>query len=94
LNISWTRIAVQDLRAVWDFVGSDNEAAADKIIRRIFSAIEQLQRHPSLGRPGRVPGTRELVIIGTPYIVSYCSIRQEIQILAIVHGARRWPENF
>ena len=94
MNISWTRIAVQDLRAVWDFVGSDNEAAADKIIRRIFSDIEQLQRHPSLGRPGRVPGTRELVIIGTPYIVSYRSIRQEIQILAIVHGARRWPENF
>ena len=94
MNISWTRIAVQDLRAVWDFVGSDNGAAADKIIRRTFSAIEQLQRHPSLGRPGRVPGTRELVIIGTPYIVSYRSIRQEIQILAIVHGARRWPENF
>jgi addiction module RelE/StbE family toxin len=94
LNISWTRIAVQDLRAVWDFVGSDNEAAADKIIRRIFAAIEQLQGHPNLGRPGRVSGTRELVIIGTPYIVSYRSIRQEIQILAIVHGARRWPENF
>ena len=94
MNISWTRIAVQDLRAVWDFVGSDNEAAADKIIRRTFSAIEQLQRHPNFGRPGRVSGTRELVIIGTPYIVSYRSIRQEIQILAIVHGARRWPENF
>ena len=93
MNLRWTRVAVQDLQAVWDFVGDENETAADKLIQRISCAVEQLQRHPNLGRPGRVPGTRELVIIGTPYVASYRIIRPEIQVLAILHGARTWPDS-
>lgn len=61
---------------------------------RILSAIEALERHPDLGRPGRVSGTRELVITGTPLIVAYRLRRNEIQVLAVLHGARKWPERF
>jgi toxin ParE1/3/4 len=53
-----------------------------------------LPDNPRMGRPGRVPGTRELVIGQTPYIVPYRLQRGVIQILRVFHGARRWPQNF
>src|SRR5437764_1785820 len=48
---------------------ADKPAAAPRVIERIRTAVERLQEFPFLGRPGRVEGTRELVIAGTPYIV-------------------------
>lgn len=47
-----------------------------------------------MGRPGRVPGTRELVIPRTTFIVPYRLVGNTIQILRIFHGTRRWPETF
>ena len=52
-----------------------------------------LPENPQIGRPGRVPGTRELIIPKTPFIVPYRLQGNAIQILRIYHGARRWPEN-
>jgi toxin ParE1/3/4 len=46
-----------------------------------------------IGRQGRVGGTRELVVQGTPYIVVY-RVHDDVEILAVVHGARKWPESF
>jgi plasmid stabilization system protein ParE len=51
-------------------------------------------RTTRMGRPGRVPGIRELVIPTTPYIVPYRVQREAIQILRVYHGARRWPDSF
>ena len=42
--------------------------------------------HPSLGRAGRVPGTRELVVPDTPYLVPYRVRGMRIEILRIFHG--------
>jgi len=53
-----------------------------------------LPNNPEMGRPGRVPGTRELLIPRTPFIVPYRLVGNTIQILRIFHGARRWPEAF
>jgi len=53
-----------------------------------------LPESPEMGRPGRVPGTRELVIPRTPCIVPYRLVGNTIQVLRIFHGARRWPETF
>jgi toxin ParE1/3/4 len=47
---------------------------------------------PGLGRPGRVAGTRELVIPLTPYIVPYRVRDDAVQIITILHGAQRWPD--
>jgi toxin ParE1/3/4 len=52
-----------------------------------------LPDNPEMGRPGRVPGTRELVIPSTPFIVPYRLDGNTIQILRVFHGARRWPES-
>jgi toxin ParE1/3/4 len=51
-----------------------------------------LAKNPEMGRPGRVPGTRELVVPKTPFIVPYRLVGNTVQILRIFHSARRWPE--
>jgi toxin ParE1/3/4 len=87
-------LAEQDLEAACDYVQQDSQNAAKQLVGRIFSAVGMLTHHPLAGRQGRVHGTRELVVAGTPYIVAYRVHREEIQILAILHGARRWPTAF
>jgi len=59
---------LEDIR---DWIAADDPAAAGRGINRINVAVGRLARLPSLGRPGRVAGTRELVVPGMPYIVPY-----------------------
>jgi toxin ParE1/3/4 len=56
--------------------------------------VDILARHPFAGRKGRVPDTRELVISGTPFLVAYRIEKKEVRILAVLHAAREWPEEF
>jgi toxin ParE1/3/4 len=58
----------------------------------IKNSIALLKQHPALGRPGRIIGTRELVVPDTPYIIPYRIKEDEIQILRVFHGSRKWPE--
>ena len=81
--------ALQDLVALRAYIARNNPAAADQVADRIERAVRRLADAPRLGRPGRVRGTRELVITGTPYIAAYRGKPQRIEVLRIVHGARR-----
>ena len=92
MRTRWTRPALGDLEAIGDFVARDNPAAAGRLVTRIVEAIETLCDHPHLGRPGRVAGTRELAIAETPYVVPYRVVDDGVEILAVIHGARRWPD--
>jgi len=75
-------------------VAQDNAAAEESLIERIFSAVEILAQYPQIGRDGRAKGTRELVIAGTPVVVAYRSRRSRVEALAVLHAARKWPEEF
>jgi toxin ParE1/3/4 len=77
-----------------DFVSEENVSAAEKQSNIIERAIEQLASFPEMGWPGRVYGTRELVIQSTPYIAAYRLKGSIVEILALLHGARRWPTQF
>lgn len=90
LTIRWTDVAAGDLESIYEFVVQQNRSADDKVINRTLSAIDVLERFPEMGRPGRVEGTRELVV--APFIVAYRVRRSEVQILSILHAARKWPE--
>ena len=92
MKIRWTPTALRDLEALHSHVAEDSPGAAASEVRRILSAAEALSLHPELGRKGRVPGTRELIV--PPYIVAYRTQRLSIEVLVIVHAARRWPEWF
>lgn len=94
MKLRWTRLAAGHLEAAFDYLAQDNADAAGTIVDRILSAVEALERHPEMGRGGRVPRTRELVIAGTPFVVAYRVRKDRIEILAVLRGARRWPERF
>lgn len=67
-------------------------AAAARVTGRIVDMVEHLAEAPHRGRPGRIDGTRELVITRTPYIVAYRVIGHEAQVLRVLHAAQQWPE--
>jgi addiction module RelE/StbE family toxin len=91
-ELAWTEAAAQDLDDIGSYIALDNPHAADKIVRRIIETVSALAYHPKLGRVGRDPTTRELVINGTPYIAVY-RLRERVEIITIFHGARKWPDN-
>ena len=95
MTIRWARSAVRQLEAAHAFIAADNPKAADQVLSQIIESVGQLSGHPRMGRVGRVKGTRELVILNTPFIVAY-RIKEEssIQVLAVLHGKRRWPDEF
>jgi addiction module RelE/StbE family toxin len=93
-HIDWTPLARAHLTSIYEYISEDSPAAADRQIEIVLSAIDRLIDFPEMGRAGRCRNTRELVVSGTPYIVAYRITRSVIQILAIMHGYRRWPRNF
>ncbi|HXQ83582.1 MAG TPA: type II toxin-antitoxin system RelE/ParE family toxin [Xanthobacteraceae bacterium] len=95
MNIVWSPEAVQDLISLRAYIAEESLAGAQRVVLRILNDVEHLlPDNPHMGRPGRVPGTRELVIPQTPYIVPYRVRGEAIQILRVYHGARRWPDSF
>ena len=94
MRITWRQVAVDGLEAARRQIAADNPSAADRVFERILSAVSRLSDMPHLGRAGRVPGTRELVVAGTPFIVAYTASEKEVSIVAVIHGARRWPAAF
>ncbi|MDO8834223.1 MAG: type II toxin-antitoxin system RelE/ParE family toxin [Vicinamibacterales bacterium] len=94
MTLRWTRLAVSHLDSAFESLAQDNPDAAGAVADRILSAVEALERHPEMGRSGRVPRTRELVVTGTPFIAAYRVRKDRVEILAVLHGARRWPARF
>ena len=93
--IEWTEQASRQLEQVYDHIAlSKSEEVAARVTTRIVSRVEQLNPFPLSGRKGRVLNTRELVISNTPFIAVYTIEATRVVILAIYHGAQRWPESF
>jgi addiction module RelE/StbE family toxin len=94
LRLRWTRLAERDLDEIAAYIGQDNPAAAARVILELIDQAENLlPAHPAIGRPGRVVGTRELVIGELPYVIPYRVRGQDIEILRVLHTSRRYPEN-
>ena len=92
MRLVWSNRAVVHLEAAFAHIAEDDPAAAARVIQRIVSLCERLlTEHAEIGRPGRVAGTRELVISKPPYIAAYAVDGETVTILAVLHGARRWP---
>jgi len=95
MRICWSPEAVDDLAELRAHIAEDDPYAAQRVAFRILEAVETLlARNPAVGRPGRVPGTRELIVARTPYIVPYRLVGETLQILRVYHSARRWPDRF
>jgi addiction module RelE/StbE family toxin len=92
MRIVWTRKALRHLADIRTYIEQDKPEAARKVAASILRTVAYLAQHPHLGRPGRKPGTRELVIADTPYLVPYQVRDDRLIILAVLHGAQRPPE--
>jgi toxin ParE1/3/4 len=91
VRLVWTREAVRDLVEAREYVAKDNPSAAASLASRILLAARKLADHPEMGRRGRLAGTRELVIAGTPYLIPYRVQADRIELLRVLHGRRRYP---
>ena len=92
MRIDWSSRAVAELEDISDYIERDRGIdSANEICHKIYDAVQELARFPHQGRPGRVQGTRELVVTRTPYIVIDRPVPQRILVLNIKHGAQRWP---
>jgi addiction module RelE/StbE family toxin len=89
MRIVWTETAVRHLCAIQAYIEQDKPQAAQRVAAAIREAVAYLAAHPHLGRAGRKPGTRELVIADTPYLVPYTVKGDRLTILAVLHGAQR-----
>jgi toxin ParE1/3/4 len=87
-QIRWTTEAADQLVATIQHIQQNNPIAAQNVAQAVIDRIEQLAAFPSLGRPGEVMGTRELV--SPPYVVVYRSTEEVVEILHIWHGAQDW----
>ncbi len=94
MDLVWRRQVERDLEHLFDFVLQHDPGAAWHLCDRIERRVAQLRDHPFMGRPGRVAGTRELIVAGTPYVVAYRVATSQIDVLAVIHAARRWPSTF
>lgn len=91
MDVRPTRKALAHLDEEATSIAKQNPVAAAQIVKRIQSAVRQLADYPALGQPGRVPGTRELVISGTPYIIPYRVRGKTLEILRVLYSSRNWP---
>ncbi len=93
MEIRWTRKALENLDQIGSYIAQGNPARASAFVGEIKEKIALLASFPALGRPGRVPGTREL-IVHENYVVPYRVKGDAVQIIRVQHVARLWPKQF
>ena len=92
MTIVWSPRAIEHLAHLREYIARDNPNAGNRIARALLEAVERLAKLPNLGRPGRLAGTRELVVSGTPYIIPYRLRGDRLEIVAIFHARQKWPK--
>lgn len=96
MRLTWSAPALEDIDEILIYLGEHDPATAIALVDDIQERVAILAEFPEAGRPGRIDGTRELLIGSSPYIVAYRvqRRRERVQILAVRHAARRWPTQF
>ena len=92
MTIVWSPRAIEHLAHLREYIARDNPNAADRIASALLEAVDRLAQLPNLGRPGRVAGTRELVVSGTPYIIAYRLRGDRLEVVAVFHARQKWPK--
>ena len=90
MELFWTPEAIQDRSEIYDYIEADNPVAALTLDELFAEKARYLVDHPGLGRPGRVAGTRELVVHQN-YILVYDVAGNRVRVLRVLHAARQWP---
>lgn len=94
MRVEWLRTALRNLDDEASYIALDDPQAASVVVTRVFEAVAMLAHQPNLGRPGRVPGTRELVVLKTRYLVPYRVRGEVVEVLRVFHTSRRLPKRW
>ena len=94
MKLKWDTFAIADREHIYGYIEAENPRAAVEIDLRFDQSVRRLADFPNSGRPGRVAGTRELIVAGTPYIIPYRVFEDRVTLLRVLHGAQLWPEQF
>jgi toxin ParE1/3/4 len=92
MQIVWLNTALNNLDAIAEYIAQENPPAARQIVATIFEQVNALSMQPALGRPGRVVGTRELVISNTHYLVPYRIKNNRVEIFRVFHTSQKPPK--
>lgn len=91
MRLVWLARALADRRTIYTTIEAENPAAALAVDEEIKTRAEQLLAHPELGRRGRVPGTRELILGRYEYLLVYRRRGETIEIMRALHQRQQWP---
>ena len=94
MRVKWLRRALLNLDHEANYIAQDNPRAAAEFVLHLRDSALMPGEQPNLGRPGRIPGTRELVVANLPYILPYRVRSDTVEILRVFHTSRKWPEIF
>lgn len=94
MRIRWLRAALRNLDTEAAYIARDDPGAAQVVVQRVLDAVAALAEQPALGRPGRVAGTRELMVPKTRYLVPYRVRGQTVEVLRVFHTSRRLPQQW
>jgi len=94
VRVRWLKAARRNLDAALEYIAREDPEAAIRIYACIRERVAALALQPNMGRPGRVFGTRELVIERYPYLVPYRIHENEVQILRVFHTSRKPPQSW
>ena len=94
MRLRWLRQALRNLDEEAAYIATDDPAAAQLVVERVLRAVAMMADQPALGRPGRVPGTRELVVPRTRYLVPYRVRGSAVEILRVFHTSRHLPQRW
>jgi toxin ParE1/3/4 len=92
VTVVWSPRAIGHLADLRSYIAREHPDAAARTAATLLAAVDRLAEMPNLGRPGRVPGTRELVVPGTRYVIPYRLRGERLEIIAVFHGRQRWPK--
>jgi len=92
MRVRYTPAALAHLSEIGEYIDKDNREAARRVIHAIRQAVALLQANPNMGRRGHLDGTRELVIPRLHYYVAYRLTETAVEIFAVIHTARQWPD--
>jgi toxin ParE1/3/4 len=93
MRVRWLNKALQNLEDEAAYIAKDDPRTAGIVVQRVFKQVDKLADNPALGRPGRIHGTRELVVLDTRYIIPY-RVRpglDQVEILRVLHTSRKLP---
>ncbi|MBC7756526.1 MAG: type II toxin-antitoxin system RelE/ParE family toxin [Bdellovibrio sp.] len=94
MQMVWLKNALNNLDDIAEYISQENPIAAQQVVDIIIEQVNKLAVQPALGRPGRVLGTRELVISNSHYLVPYRIKNNAVEILRVFHTSRRPPKNW